>query len=267
MAATQVIGPGALEIPEALAQAVREARRVVAFTGAGVSAESGIPTFRGARIGPCAAAPPERPAGFDPMRFASPEGFAADPRQVWEWYEWRRGLVRQAEPNPAHLALARLEDCAPAFTLITQNVDDLHERAGSRRVLHLHGKLFENRCSREGRLLHDWELDHSSVPPRCPCGAYARPGVVWFGEPLPARVWEAAAAAVSACDLCLVVGTSAVVRPAADLVDLASPAATRVVVNPEVTDHAEGAHYFLQHPAGRAVPALVEAAFGREGQG
>lgn len=263
--ATCIIRPETADVPEALAQTVRDARRVAVLTGAGVSAESGIPTFRGVRIGPPGPPGSEGSGGqvpFDPMVQASPEGFAADPERVWQWYEWRRRLVRQARPNAAHLALARLEQHVPRFTLATQNVDDLHERAGSRRVLHVHGELFANRCFAEGRLLRDEELDHGSVPPRCPCGAYARPGVVWFGEPLPGRVWEAAERAFAECDLCLVVGTSATVYPAASLVDLAPGAAVRVVVNPEATGHAEDADYLLLQPAGRALPTLVAAAFG-----
>lgn len=243
-----------LALPTALVEAVRTARRVAVYTGAGVSAESGIPTFRGALTGLW--------NDFDPQLLATADGFQREPRRVWEWYQWRRGLVAQAQPNAGHLALARLETRVPELTLITQNIDDLHERAGSRHVLHLHGKLFDNRCFAEGRLLADSELNHDSVPPRCRCGSYVRPGVVWFEEVLPEGIFSAAEAALRRCDLCLVVGTSALVWPAAGLVHQVPPGATRVVVNLEETEHAEEADYVLLAPAGQALPALVAAAFG-----
>ncbi len=243
-------------IPDDLARALREARSVAVLTGAGISAESGVPTFRSRQTGLW--------ARYDPMQFVSVEGFRRNPKLVWEWHQWLRELVAAAQPNPAHLALARLERLVPACTVITQNIDDLHERAGSQNVVRLHGDLFETRCSRERRVLREAELDTSTVPPRCPCGAFARPGEVWFGEALPPEALNAAVLAMRACDFCLVVGTSAVVHPAAGLVNLVSDRATRVVVNLERTGHAVSADYLLQAAAGMALPALVNAAFGPE---
>lgn len=243
-----------LHIPDALALAIREAGSIAVLTGAGVSAESGVPTFRSPQTGLW--------ARYDPMQLVSVDGFRRNPRLVWEWHAWLRDLVKAAQPNPGHVALARLESLAPEVTVITQNIDDLHERAGSRRVVRLHGNLFETRCSREKRVLRDEDLDYRSVPPRCPCGAYARPGEVWFGEMLPPQALTDAVAAMRACDACLIVGTSAVVQPAASLVTYTRRAALRVVVNPEATEHTPLADYFLQAPAGIALPALVAAAFG-----
>ncbi|HHX40916.1 MAG TPA: NAD-dependent deacylase [Armatimonadetes bacterium] len=240
-------------IPDSLVQVLRAARRIAVLTGAGISAESGIPTFRNAPDGLW--------SRYDPMELVSVDGFRRNPKLVWEWHTWLRDLVKAAEPNAAHRALAKLEQRVPHCTVITQNIDDLHQRAGSREVIRLHGDLFETRCSREGRPLSEAELDHTSVLPRCPCGAYARPGEVWFGEMLPPGALEAAAEAMRACDLCLVVGTSAVVQPAASLVDLAPAKAIRVVINPERTEHAIGAGYLLQATAGTALPLLVDAAF------
>src|SRR4051812_42147740 len=167
---------------------VAAAERIAVLTGAGVSAESGIPTFRG--LGGLW-------NGRDPMSLATPQAFAADPALVWEFYNWRRELVAEARPNPAHLALAELGRLVPELTLITQNVDRLHQRAGSRGVLELHGNLFEVRCTGCGI-----SSDRSGTPPlpalpRCDeCGHLLRPGVVWFGEGLPPETWRAAEATV-----------------------------------------------------------------------
>ncbi|HEY8395113.1 MAG TPA: Sir2 family NAD-dependent protein deacetylase, partial [Thermaerobacter sp.] len=163
-----------------LREAVSRRGRVAALTGAGISAESGVPTFRGAA---------GLWRGFRPEELATPAAFARDPQRVWEWYHWRRGLVLAARPNPGHLALAALEaELRDAFTLITQNVDGLHRRAGSRRLVELHGNLLEARCTRCERL-ESMGPGVSGIP-RCPaCGAMMRPNVVWFGEPLPEAAW------------------------------------------------------------------------------
>src|SRR3954468_12571672 len=172
-------------------------RRVVVFTGAGVSAESGIPTFRG-------------PGGlwrnFRSEDLATPEAFARDPQLVWEWYESRRGLLRDAPTNAAPREIAKLEDAV----FVTQNVDALHARAGSRDIIELHGSLFRVRCTRE-RTTHDHAGAFDSVPPHCKCGALLRPDVVWFGEMLPPPALERASREISECDLLLVIGTSGVV--------------------------------------------------------
>src|SRR5438067_2647953 len=177
-------------------EAIRRRRweRVVVFTGAGVSAESGIPTFRGAG---------GLWRNFRSEDLATPEAFARDPKLVWEWYEWRRGLVREAQPNAAHRAIAKLEDAV----VVTQNVDALHARAGSRDIIELHGNLFRVRCTRERTTPDALDAFHE-LPPRVDFGALLRPDVAWFGEMLPEGALETAAQAISSADLLLVIGTS-----------------------------------------------------------
>jgi NAD-dependent deacetylase len=241
---------GARDLPPALIVALRDAVSVVALTGSGVSAESGVPTFREAQSGLW-----ER---YDPQELATPEAFDRDPRLVWEWYEWRRKLVSEAEPNPGHLALAELERRTPNFTLITQNVDGLHERAGSRAVIELHGNILRSKCSREG-VLSEPEDGDESVPPRCPrCGANLRPDVVWFGEMLPPGMLDAASEAARGCDLLLSVGTSSLVYPAAALpYEALESGATLVEINPSETPLTQYATFALQSRAGEALPNLL----------
>ncbi|MGH3119097.1 MAG: SIR2 family NAD-dependent protein deacylase, partial [Gaiellales bacterium] len=207
-------------------ESLRRARHVAVLTGAGVSAESGLPTFRDALTGLWAKHRPED--------LATPEAFQRNPVLVWDWYRMRREGVLRAEPNAGHLALARLEDLVPRFTLITQNVDGLHRRAGSRTVVELHGDITRVRCSREGTPMDTWvEPPPGGDPPRCAgCGAYLRPDVVWFGEKLPATALQRAWAAAYDCDVFLAVGTSNLVEPAATLPWLAAArGATVAVVN------------------------------------
>ncbi len=223
--------------------------RVAVLTGAGVSAESGVPTFRG-------------PEGlwrqFRPEELATPEAFERDPRLVWEWYDWRRQKIKNVAPNPAHFTLASWESIFPSFTLITQNVDGLHELAGSTRLLELHGNIWKVRCVAEGLVMANKEVPLSQIPPVCPsCGSLLRPHVVWFGEPLPRDVLEAAFEASQSCQLMLVVGTSAVVHPAASLPLAASQnGATVVEINPEPTPLTSYADFFLQGKAGELLPQL-----------
>lgn len=230
---------------------LRSATHVVALTGAGVSAESGVPTFRG-------------PGGlwrnFRPEELATPEAFSRDPKLVWEWYDWRRGLIRAVEPNAAHMALVRLEDQAPEFLLITQNVDGLHDRAGSRRIAKLHGDIWTTHCLECGRDAVELHCPLPEIPPRCgKCGGMLRPGVVWFGEPLPDGPWAEAEAAVRRCDVMLVIGTSAVVYPAAALVPLALKCGARVIeMNTEETPQSASVHASLRGPAGALLPELVQ---------
>jgi NAD-dependent deacetylase len=227
---------------------LREAARVAVLTGAGVSAESGIPTFRGA-------------GGFwrkyRAEDLATPEAFQADPRLVWEWYDWRRGLIAAASPNPAHHALVALEQRVSQFTLITQNVDGLHARAGSRNVVYLHGDIWTVRCLACGL---SWKQEQlPGLPPRCQCGGLLRPGVVWFGEGLPAGEWRAAEQASREADVFLVVGTSAIVMPAGGLVSVAKAAGARVIeVNAEETRLSGFVDCSLRGPAGSILPALIE---------
>ncbi len=243
---------------EATSRALRRARHVVVLTGAGVSAESGIPTFRDALTGLW-----ER---FDAEALATAGAFRLDPALVWGWYEWRRGKVLRARPNPGHLAIAELETLVPAFTLVTQNVDDLHERAGSTTPIHLHGSLHEPRCfacARPHRLEEgapdEPEGGRLLQPPRClHCGGRVRPGVVWFGEALPMDAWKRAKEAVSACDVMLVVGTSGLVQPAASLPAIAAAKGARAVqIDPNADAISWPSAKLIVGAAGVVVPALV----------
>jgi NAD-dependent deacetylase len=230
---------------------LRTATRIAVLTGAGISAESGIPTFRDAMTGLW--------AQFRPEELATPEAFAANPRVVWEWYAWRRQKVAQAAPNAGHVALAQLERRVPRFALATQNVDGLHARAGSRDVIELHGNLMEDRCFAEGRLLSPAE-ELPGTPPRCAhCGAPVRPGVVWFGEALPAAALATAWAAAQACDVFLCVGTSTAVEPAASLPFVALEAGAAVIeVNPTRTPLSAEATVVLAGAAGEVLPKLLD---------
>jgi NAD-dependent deacetylase len=227
-----------------------DSRKIAVLSGAGVSAESGIPTFRDA-------------AGmwknYRAEDLASPEGFARDPRTVWAWYDWRRGLIGQAPPNASHHAMVALEQLRPdAFTLITQNVDGLHERAGSRNVLRLHGSIWIVRCVTCGREAENRTTPLPDIPPKCECGGLLRPGVVWFGEALPRDVWAGAERATMTADVLLVIGTSAVVYPAASLVRLARARGTAIIeVNREETAASALADVHLRGAAGDIVPALL----------
>ncbi len=243
------------EIPEELVEVLRNARRVVALTGSGVSAESGVPTFRDAQTGLW--------ARFSPQELATPEAFYRDPRLVWEWYEWRRELVDSAEPNAAHRALAELGRRVDSFTLITQNVDGLHQKAGSEGVVELHGNITRTVCSAERRVVEP--SGDGEKPPRCPyCGAYLRPDVVWFGESLPVEAFGAAFEAARSCDVFLSVGTSSMVQPAASLpVEALSSGATVVEVNPDDTPLTDHATYALQGPAGQVLPAVIYSVWNR----
>ena len=180
-------------IPTTLVTRLRDARNVVVLTGAGVSAESSIPTFRDAMTGIW--------ARFRAEELATPEAFLANPGRVWDWYQWRKSLVQKARPNPGHFALAAMEAKIPNFKLVTQNVDGLHEQAGSREPLELHGNLLKTKCFEQNHPVSDWEED-GQVPPRCPqCGGNLRPDVVWFGESLPQKVLGRAMEASANADL------------------------------------------------------------------
>lgn len=218
-------------------------RNVVVFTGAGVSAESGIPTFRGEG---------GLWRSFRAEELATAEAFARDPALVWEWYEWRRGLVRAAAPNAAHRAIAVLSDAV----VVTQNVDALHARAGSADVVELHGNLFRVRCVREARVRAAPE-PFAELPPRCECGALLRPDIVWFGEMLPDDAVARATSAMRGADLVLVIGTSGIVYPAAGLVALCG--GTTIEINPQASALSSRCTYAIAATAGAATPPLVEA--------
>jgi NAD-dependent deacetylase len=239
----------------ALIERLRTARRVVALTGAGISAESGVPTFRDALSGLW--------ARYDPLELATPAAFARNPKLVWDWYAERRELLGNVHPNAGHVALARIEQRVPEFLLATQNVDGLHARAGSRNLVELHGNIARVKCSREGRVVVDWPRDGRDSPPRCPsCGAYLRPDVVWFEELLPPVALARAEDAASRCDVMLVIGTSGEVYPAAALPRHARAAGARIVeINPSDTPLARLADDVVRAQAGSALPALVAAAW------
>lgn len=249
-------------ITPALLERMRAARRVVALTGAGVSAESGLATFRDPQTGYW--------SRFNPQELASREGFASDPRRAWAWYMARRRKALEASPNPGHYALARLQDIYPDVVVITQNIDGLHARAGSRDVIELHGSLARFRCFDEDVSVDYTEPadgppivddDPATWPdvPRCSgCGGMLRPDVVWFGEALPVAAWTRAEECATNSDLCLVVGTSAIVYPAAVLPMAARQSGAIVIeVNPEPTALTCTAALSLRGPAGEMLPWLV----------
>ncbi len=245
--------PDPLQIPETLIAALRDAQHILVLTGAGVSAESGVPTFRDAQSGLW--------AQYDPLDLATPEAFVADPELVWRWYRWRRELVAKARPNPAHIALTRLAGSVPQLTLVTQNVDGLHQQAGSADVIEFHGNLFSDKCFRDGRI--ELQADDAAVPKCSDCGAPLRPGVVWFGESIPEAALEQSLAAASSCDLVLSIGTSSVVYPAAGLIDVARDAgATIVEINPQPTANSSSFDFVLACNAGLIIPKLVESLSG-----
>jgi NAD-dependent deacetylase len=244
------------DIPAPLAAALGRAGRVAVLTGAGISAESGIPTFREAQTGLW--------SRYRPEDLATPEAFERNPQRVWEWYEWRRGIVAGAQPNAGHRALAQMERHVPDFTLITQNVDGLHRAAGSENVLELHGNIRRSKCFERGHEVARWPAT-GSVPPSCPeCGSPLRPDVVWFGEALPSDALAAAFAAAERCEIFLSVGTSTVVAPASSLPFTAlEHGATVVEINPTATPLTRAAHFTLAGSAAEVLPALVAAAWGR----
>ena len=225
------------------------ATSVAVLTGAGISAESGIPTFRGA-------------GGlwkeYKPEDLATPEAFGRDPRLVWEWYNWRREQIAPAVPNAAHRALVEIERRKARFTLITQNVDGLHDMAGSGKILKLHGDIWRMRCTQCGANFPNRRVPLPKIPPHCACGGLARPGVVWFGEPLPEGMIQEAEHAVASAQLFLAIGTSATVYPAAGLIPHARKAGARVIeINPEPGPLSGLADCVFPGPAGEWLPKLL----------
>ncbi|MCL4803364.1 MAG: NAD-dependent deacylase [Anaerolineae bacterium] len=246
-------------LPKEVIDCLQNARRVVVLTGAGISAESGVPTFRDAQTGLW--------AKYDPQELATPQAFRNNPKLVWEWYAWRRDLIRSVSPNPGHLALARFEKKVPVFTVITQNVDGLHQIAGSQNVYELHGNILRFRCSKEGNTITEW-IETDDVPPRCPnCGGFIRPDVVWFGEDLPSMTFSNAIRASQNCDLFLTVGTSGIVHPAASLPLAAlDKGAMTVEINPNPTPLSTWMTHNLRGPAGIVLPALYNATWPTDNQ-
>ena len=238
---------------EHAADVLHSAKRVCVLTGAGVSAESGVPTFR---------ASDGLWEGHRIEDVATPFGFQRDPGLVWQFYNARRANVKTVKPNPGHMALVKLEErWGDKFTVVTQNVDGLHRVAGTKNLLEIHGSLYRTRCT-ECREVKDQGLETLPDLPMCECGSMLRPDIVWFHEMLPDDVWEAAQIAASECDVLLVVGTSAVVHPAASLIPIAqrtrSPGATVIEVNLTKTEASHLADIGLYGPAGEVLPRLVE---------
>jgi NAD-dependent deacetylase len=225
---------------------VKFASSIAVLTGAGVSAESGIPTFRGA-------------GGYwRNLRFedlATPQGFARDPKLVWEWYEERRRGTALAQPNAGHYALCEVERAKPAFILITQNVDGLHDLAGSRNVIKLHGDIWTLRCLKCGKERID-RSQLAPLPPHCACGGILRPGVVWFGEELPPGAMEQAEDAVRAAGVLIVAGTSAQVYPAAGLISMARAV---IEINPETTPFTDHVNFSLRGTSAEILPLLLSS--------
>jgi len=227
---------------------IRACRSLCVLTGAGVSAESGVPTFRGAD-------------GLwkrrDPMSLATPEAFAADPEEVWEWYRWRREKIRGCAPNAGHLALAAVEREKPDFLLVTQNVDGLHRAAGSRRIVEIHGSIWNVRCTACGAERED-RSRFETLPPRCgACGGLLRPGVVWFGEMLPPAASDAAMEMLSRCEVLIVAGTSALVAPASGYAAIAKRRGARVIeINPDETPVSGLCDAVFRARSAEALPAI-----------
>jgi NAD-dependent deacetylase len=232
-----------------LADILRSKPRIAVLTGAGISAESGIPTFRG-QDGLW--------KQFRAEELATPDAFRRDPGLVWEWYDWRRGIIAAREPHAGHYVLARWEEFFPDLVLITQNVDGLHRKAGSKNILELHGNIWQVRCAEEGTIAENDESPLKEIPPHCPsCGALLRPNVVWFGEALPRETLEKASASCARCDLMFVIGTSAFVQPAASLPFIAAEKGAKIVeINPNPTPLTRFADYSFQAKAGESLPVI-----------
>lgn len=238
-------------IPEALREKVHPGLHLLVITGAGISAESGVPTFRGAD---------GLWKRYRAEDLATPWAFERDPKLVWEWYNWRRGIIAQAEPNAGHRAIAEMEAIFANFFLITQNVDGLHRRAGNRKLMEIHGNLWLVRCTREGIIWENYEVPLTEIPPKCKrCGAILRPHVVWFGESLDPENLRLAYQLLKECEVLLVVGTSGVVQPVASFPWEAKRHGAYVVeVNIEPTPITRISDLFLKGKASEVLPSLLE---------
>lgn len=234
-----------------LIEVLQDANRVAILTGAGISAESGIPTFRGEE---------GLWKKYRPEELATPAAFSQDPKFVWEWYDWRRGIFAQKEPNPGHKVIARWEEAFPTVSLITQNIDGLHQKAGSKNIWELHGNIWKLRCTEEGTITENYETPLKEIPPLCPnCGALLRPHVVWFGESLSPTILQKSIQLSSECDVMFVIGTSAVVQPAASLPFEASKAGAKLVeINPDPTPLSLYADFSIRGKSGEILPLIDE---------
>jgi len=246
-----------MDFASSLITSLRKATKIVVLTGAGISAESGLATFRDAQTGLW--------SKFKPEELATAEAFRRNPKFVSDWYAWRREQALKAEPNPGHLALVEIEKCAPEFLLVTQNVDGLHARAGSKRIVELHGNIHRFRCFENDCANGNFDAEHG----RCrSCGGHLRPDVVWFGEMLPPHALETAIASAEDCDVFFSIGTSSVVYPAADLWRRASDRGAIVIeINRDPTPLTPLADYSLLGKAGEILPRLVERIYVHENRG
>ncbi len=239
-----------------LIQTIRSARKITVLTGAGISAESGVPTFRG-EAGLWEKYRPEELANF--------EAFMRNPELVWEWYNYRKKLISEVQPNPGHFALSKMEDCVDNYWLITQNVDGLHRQAGNHHVLELHGNIMRSRCITCGQKEDELKMFEKGKLPRCTCGGLMRPDVVWFGEMLPSDILNRAFQVTEACDLFFSIGTSALVHPAAALPITALNQGRFVVeINVERTVISEKVHESIIGKSGVVLPQLVKDVWGIE---
>ena len=243
-----------MKLPTDLVPAIRNAGKILVLTGAGMSAESGVPTFRDAQTGLW--------AKYRPEELATPEAFARNPQVVWDWYDQRRKNIAAVKPHAGHFALVDMEQYCNSMLLVTQNVDSLHQQAGSRGVIELHGNIMHSICSRTGKPIdNDWIDSNPGRPPASPHHplGQARPGVVWFGEQLPADALEQAVTAAHDCDLCFSIGTSTLVQPAASLPFAALNAGAVVIeINPAPTSLSSMANFSLQATAAEALTAIMD---------
>ncbi len=238
-----------MEFSDSLIEEFQPSKNLVVLTGAGISAESGVPTFR----------------GEDGLwrkhraeELATPYAFQTNPKLIWEWYDWRRGIIAKTEPNPGHTAIAEMEQVFPHFSLITQNVDGLHRRAGNTKIIEIHGNLWQTRCVREGKVGEDYRVPLPEIPPKCECGALLRPHVVWFGESLDQEDLARSYRLIEECNLLLVVGTSAVVQPVASFpVEAKRQGAFVVEVNIDSSPISSLVNGSLLGKAGEILPALL----------
>lgn len=241
-----------VEISDEIIQRIKNSSHTVVITGAGVSAESGVPTFRDAQTGLW--------AQYEPTELATPEAFQRDPKLVWDWYASRRETVLSVKPNPGHFALAQLGQLIEKMTLITQNVDGLHQAAGSPDVIELHGSIMRAKCFQCLAVSKGWPDDSKHQPPKCQlCEGLMRPDVVWFNESLPRQAILEAAQAVEQCDLFFSIGTSSMVHPAASFAFTAvENQATVIEINPTETPLTPEANFVLSGPSGKILPRIVE---------
>ena len=231
---------------------IESSESIVVLTGAGISAESGVPTFRG-KDGLW--------RNFRSEELATPEAFWNNPKLVWEWYDWRRNAVKDARPNPGHFALAELENQKKKFTLITQNIDGLHQMAGSRNIIEMHGNLWQIRCTKCGDIKLNHRVPLEEIPPRCSiCGEIGRPNVIWFGEIIPMEVIDKSLKAIEECDVMLIIGTSGVVEPAASMGLVAKQTGKSVIeINLEKTANSVLFDLAILGKSGEILPLLYQS--------